>query len=196
MLNDELEELTLQVKSYDSVFKSSSRVAQCFKSTYIPSLKVVLWFAFLCLIWQKCIWTQSNIYDGAFCNNSQYLPFLKYFGKKFHRRCLTRFWMCLCIIIFFFMVYWTQNKPLGEMLLHITEECMFENVTIGPYLFSFQHNKILIRTVKRVEFSKSITSNEYLQGCIFAKLVRTVRNRYWKVLWETYVPKTSQNLNR
>ena len=62
--------------------------------------------------------TQSNIYDGAFCNNSQYLPFLKYFGKKFHRRCLTRFWMCLCIIWFFFL--WYTGPKINRL-----EKCCF-----------------------------------------------------------------------
>ena len=44
------------------------------------------------------IWTLSKIYDGAFCENSQRLLIINYFGKRFHNGCLR--WSC----IYF---YWT-----------------------------------------------------------------------------------------
>lgn len=39
------------------------------------------------------IWTLSKIYDGAFCEKSQRLLIINYFGKRFHNGCLT--WSCI-----------------------------------------------------------------------------------------------------
>ena len=42
---------------------------------------------------------QSNIWNGAFCDNSLRLKTVNYFCKKLNVKCLTRFWIRLCTTI-------------------------------------------------------------------------------------------------
>ena len=88
---------------------------------------------------QRCIQNLSNIWDGAFCENSSRLSVVIYLRKKLHLRCLTWFWIrpWTCPFCKNYAIYFTNVEFVDQKKLRHTGE---NNAAKNTYKWSV--NKI------------------------------------------------------